>query len=129
MFFTSQIHKQGFEIKHPYGIYTNYVSTWRFRFDTLSLLGSFIFDWILYERKKAYKWHYALLWLIYPLGYLLFTQAFGALSGDYLYPFLNLPELGPGGLATWVAILSMVFVVLSGFYIALNQVWGAAADL
>lgn len=43
MFFTSYFNQFGIEVKNPYKIYKNYTSTWRFVFDTLSLLGSFFF--------------------------------------------------------------------------------------
>ena len=85
---------------------------------------AFIVDWILYERKRAYQWRYSLIWLVYPLAYLIFAQLYGSVTGDYLYPFLNLPELGLNGLAIWVAILTMVFLVLGVLYIGVNRVWG-----
>ena len=90
---------------------------------------AFIVDWILYERKRAYQWRYALVWLVYPLAYLIFAQSYGSLTGDYLYPFLNLPELGINGLATWVAVLFMVFLVLGVLYIGVNRVWGIEEEI
>jgi hypothetical protein len=85
---------------------------------------AFIVDWILYERMRAYQWRYALVWLVYPLAYLIFAQLYGSVTGDYLYPFLNLPALGLNGLAVWATILTLVFVVLGVFYIGVNRVWG-----
>jgi hypothetical protein len=90
---------------------------------------AFIIDWILYERRRSYKWRYVLYWLFYPLAYLIFAQVYGAITGDYLYPFLNLPELRASGLATWVVILTMVFVVLGLIYTGFNHVWGAEENL
>ena len=40
-----------------------------------------------------------MIWLAYPLAYLIFAQACGSFSGDYLYPFLDLAALGIGGLS------------------------------
>jgi len=85
---------------------------------------AFIVDWILFEKVRTYQWRYALVWLVYPLVYLIFAQLYGSVTGDYLYPFLNLPELGINGLASWVAVLTVVFLVLGVLYIGLNQVWG-----
>jgi hypothetical protein len=90
---------------------------------------AFIVDWILYERKRTYQWRYALLWLIYPLAYLIFAQSYGSLTGDYLYPFLNLPELELNGLLTWLVVLCMVFIVLDLLYIGVNRVWGIAEEI
>lgn len=86
---------------------------------------AFILDWILYEQKQSYPWRYALIWLVYPLLYLLFSQLHGSATGDYLYPFLDRPTLGIGGLATWVAILFAVFIGLGCTFIGLNHIWGA----
>jgi hypothetical protein len=90
---------------------------------------AFIFDWILYEKKGSYQWRYALIWLVYPLAYLIFAQAYGSLTGDYLYPFLNLPELGINGLAIWVGTLFLVFLVLGVLYIGVNRFWGRTAAI
>jgi hypothetical protein len=89
---------------------------------------AFIVDWILFERKQSYLWRYALYWLIYPLAYLVFSQIYGRLTGNYLYPFLNFPQLGWGGLAAWVAILCAVFLIFSGLYIGVNRFWGISDD-
>ena len=78
---------------------------------------------------RAYQWRYAFIWLVYPLAYLIFAQLYGSVTGDYLYPFLNLPELGINGLAVWVAILTMVFLVLGVLYIGVNRVWGIDKDI
>lgn len=43
MFFTTYFNKKGFEIKEHYLIFINYTRTWRFLFDTLSILGSYVF--------------------------------------------------------------------------------------
>lgn len=43
MFFTSFMTKHGVEVSCPYEIYLNYTRTWRFVFDSLSLLGSSVF--------------------------------------------------------------------------------------
>ena len=40
MFLTTYQNKRGFEIKSPYKIASNYVRTWRFVFDCLSILGN-----------------------------------------------------------------------------------------
>lgn len=85
-----------------------------------------ILDWILTERKgdrkQSYKWSYALQWLVYPLCYLVYNQIYGKLTGLYLYPFLNLPQIGWSGLAIRVIILCVFFIVFGCMYIFINKI-------
>ncbi|MDX1416273.1 MAG: Pr6Pr family membrane protein, partial [Candidatus Promineifilaceae bacterium] len=90
---------------------------------------AFIVDWFLFERKRACPWRYALFWLLYPLMYFIFALIYGGRTGDYIYPFLNLPALGLNGLATWFAILFALFLVLGLFYIGVNRVVGVEEAL
>ncbi len=85
---------------------------------------AFILDGLLFSSKRAYKWRFAVYWLAYPIAYLIFAQLYGSLTGDYLYPFLDLPQLGLSGLATWVAILLVLFILLGVIYIGINRVLG-----
>lgn len=88
---------------------------------------AFILDWLLFEKRQTYQWRYALYWLAYPLAYLIFSQIRGALTGSYLYPFLDRSSLGWDGLAQNTAGLVVFFVVLSGIYIGINQLWRTSA--
>jgi hypothetical protein len=82
---------------------------------------AFVLDWYLTEERGSYQWRYAIHWLLYPVCYLLFSQIYGRLTGSYLYPFLNQPALGWGGLAIWVAGLFCFFILLGCIYIAINR--------
>ncbi len=84
---------------------------------------AFIIDWILFEKKRIYQWRYALIWLVYPIAYLVFALTYGSLTGDAIYPFLNVTALGLNGLATWIAILTGVFLVLGLIYVGANRFW------
>ena len=42
-FLTTVIDKKGYEVQHPYQLAKRYISTWRFKFDLLSLLGNNLF--------------------------------------------------------------------------------------
>jgi len=82
---------------------------------------AFILDWLLFEKKQTYQWRYLLNWLIYPLGYFVYTQIYGGITGNYLYPFLDRPVIGWGGLILRVVGLSLVFLALGSAYIAINR--------
>ncbi|MHA2153787.1 MAG: Pr6Pr family membrane protein [Candidatus Hodarchaeales archaeon] len=72
----------------------------------------FIFDWITTE-KVSYQWKYLIIWLIYPITYLFFSQIHGVLTGSYLYPFLNSRDLGFLNFIVNVILLLILFVSLS----------------
>lgn len=85
---------------------------------------AFMIDWLLFEKRQTYQWKYAFQWLVYPLGYLGYSLVYGRITGRYLYPFLNVPVLGWGGLTIRVAILVVFFIVLGCTYIAINKTLG-----
>ncbi|MHA2129097.1 MAG: Pr6Pr family membrane protein [Promethearchaeota archaeon] len=55
---------------------------------------AFMVDWALTEIKVRYQWKHLRYWIIYPIGYLLFAFIHGTFTGQYLYYFLNISELG-----------------------------------
>ncbi|MBD3229310.1 MAG: hypothetical protein GF329_14090 [Candidatus Lokiarchaeota archaeon] len=81
---------------------------------------SFILDWIITE-KSNYKWKYLFYWLIYPVFYLVFAITHGTLTGNYIYPFLDINLLGIGLFLLVVGILFIVFIGLSALYIGINR--------
>ena len=82
---------------------------------------AFIVDWILTETKLRYRWSYMLYWIIYPICYLVFSFIHGTFTGNYLYFFLDISELGILGYALFVSVLITVGVVLGCLYIAINR--------
>lgn len=55
---------------------------------------SFILFWLLFVPKASLQWKYALLWLWYPVLYILYIIVLGALTGFYPYPFADVSQLG-----------------------------------
>lgn len=80
----------------------------------------FIVDWALFTEHKTVKISHPLLSWVIPLGYVAYILIYGAIyaavTGEnfgYPYFFLNVNELGYGGVCVWVVILLAVFAVLS----------------
>ncbi len=82
----------------------------------------FILDWVLFYQHGKTRWFYPLLSLIMPLVYVVFVLVRAAIlkgnANALLYPyfFLNVGELGWGGLFMWLAILISIFLLI-GFSI------------
>lgn len=53
------------------------------------------------------------VWLMYPVAYLVFLLLFGAITGDFIYPFFQVSDVGILGLIIAVLLLVSFFVLLS----------------
>ena len=81
----------------------------------------FILHWLLFAPKGEMKWTNAFPWLIYPLVYLGWVLIFGALSGFYPYPFINVTELGYSTAFVYSGILTIGFFFISLLFIAIEN--------
>ncbi|HTQ63556.1 MAG TPA: Pr6Pr family membrane protein [Puia sp.] len=54
----------------------------------------YIVYWIIFVPKGQTHWMNSIVWLIYPLCYLVYTLIRGAISGFYPYPFIDVHKLG-----------------------------------
>lgn len=74
----------------------------------------FILDYILFDEKRTVSVLAPLYSLIIPLIYVAYIFILGAAIPDFTYPyfFLNVKELGYGGVCLWILGLLGVFVVL-----------------
>ncbi|MCY3410817.1 MAG: Pr6Pr family membrane protein [Candidatus Heimdallarchaeota archaeon] len=75
----------------------------------------FILDWVLTE-KKQYKLKDALIWLIYPLVFLIFAFILQKATSDPIYGFLE----GDGFFVMGPA-LYVLFIVFAFTYLGLNK--------
>ena len=68
--------------------------------------------WILLAPKAGFQTTDVILWVTWPLVYCIYILLRASSSGFYPYPFLNLPEIGWGGLLSSIAGLLVGFVVV-----------------
>ena len=82
-----------------------------------------IVDWLIDAPKTKLRKKTVLLWLVYPLLYVVYTLGRGAVTGWYPYPFLDPTGQGYGPIVmTCVAIT--VGVVFGGFIIRYRSTVG-----
>ncbi|MEP7237803.1 MAG: Pr6Pr family membrane protein [Ferruginibacter sp.] len=81
----------------------------------------FILLWVLYVSKEGLKYKQTLLWLIYPLIYIIYTFIHGAITGYYPYPFVNVTELGYKMVLINTVGLVLAFSLLSLLLIAVAK--------
>lgn len=84
----------------------------------------FVLYWILFQKKKEFSFNYSLIWLIYPIIYLIYTLIRGVLVGWYPYPFIDASVLSPEkiilnsiGVGLIFIICGVIFVFLSKFLV------------
>jgi len=95
----------------------------------LTPLLAFI-DFVLLDAHRRLRWRVAAYWLLYLVAYATFTTIRGvAFDLDYPYGFVDLDELGWGGLALNVAIYGVGFYVLGLVIVALDRALPARALL
>lgn len=54
----------------------------------------FFVYWLVFASRLKLAWHTLLIWLAYPVSYLLAIMWLGNATGSYPYPFLQVGELG-----------------------------------
>ncbi|WP_298989037.1 Pr6Pr family membrane protein [uncultured Pseudokineococcus sp.] len=74
----------------------------------LALVG-----WLLATPRGLADVGAALRALVYPVVWLVWTFAHGAVTGWYPYPFLDVTEVGAGGAAVGVALVALLLGVLA----------------
>ena len=88
----------------------------------------FVFDFLLFDEHHSLKWYDCLLCTVLPLIYVAFILIRGAvLPQDYdgtVYPyfFLDVNDLGYGGVALWVLILLVIFVVIAFLFFLYDKI-------
>jgi hypothetical protein len=72
----------------------------------------FVIDWLVLVPKETLKLKDGLVWLAFPIIYLIWTFIHGAYSGFYPYPFLNVGELRIARVLLNEAGLLALFLIL-----------------
>ncbi|MFD8736296.1 Pr6Pr family membrane protein [Streptomyces sp. NPDC059618] len=83
-------------------------------------------DWLLLTRPAPLALRSAATWLIYPLVYLAFSLARGAMLSPgtparYLYPFVDADRHGYGGVLGNTAVLGLAFYALGLFIVVVDH--------
>jgi len=76
--------------------------------------------WVLFVPRFHLRWRHGLLWLVYPVAYLLVTFWRGSVSDFYPYPFIDVDTLGVEHALLNSALLFGGFLMLMGVFIGIN---------
>jgi hypothetical protein len=98
-------------------------SYWRVRNVIMHLIGPImvVLDFWLFNPKNNLKWRAILDSLILPYLYVTVTLIIGLFTNSYPYFFLDVNNIGYGGVLGWVFILTLGFLVLSLALVSYNK--------
>ncbi|MFM0737365.1 Pr6Pr family membrane protein [Paraburkholderia xenovorans] len=77
--------------------------------------------WVLFVPRFHLTLRHCLLWLVYPVGYLVITFWRGSLSDFYPYPFINVDMLGVRHVVVNSALLFGGFLMLMAVFVGINH--------
>jgi hypothetical protein len=81
----------------------------------------YLTHWIVWAPRGYLPWRAALTWLLYPLLFLAYTLARGALIDRYPYPFMDVAQLGYRRVLINAAVLAVVFALLGLAFVAADR--------
>lgn len=89
-----------------------------------------IVDWLLFVPKGRLRAYDPLLWALIPYAYLVFAFAYSASGGRFAggttvpYPFMNVETHGVGGVALWIAGLTLALVAVGYVFVGADRLLG-----
>ena len=81
----------------------------------------FVIDWALFVPKAGVRWQIGFTALIFPLTYAAWILVYGAVSGWYPYPFIDVTELGYAQVAENILALVMAFLLVELMLVAIGR--------
>jgi hypothetical protein len=72
----------------------------------------FVLDWLLFVPKGDVAWRNGIVCMGFPAAYTVWTLSYGAVSGWYPYPFVDVPKLGYPQALLNIAGLVLAFLAL-----------------
>ena len=100
---------------------------WQLLADTIEHVVTpalYAIDWVLFVPKGTIRWKSAFVWLVYPLGYAVYSLIHGAVTGFYPYPFINAGELAYDKMFLNMGVLVLVFLGLGLVLIGIDRRMG-----
>ncbi|QIP11887.1 hypothetical protein G8759_04190 [Spirosoma aureum] len=82
----------------------------------------FAFYWFIFVPKEKLAWANVPVWLLYPLGYIVYILIRGEFSGLYPYPFIDVSKLGYAQVMQNSVFLTLAFLVISLLFVGLGKV-------
>ena len=77
--------------------------------------------WFMYSPKERSKFSQLIIWLLYPLIYLILVLIRGKFSNYFPYPFLNFPEIGTSQTVINCIVVLLLILAVMGILIFIQN--------
>jgi len=90
--------------------------------------AGYVVFWCFCVRKAGLRWYDPLLWLIYPIAYLLAVLVRGKWSGFYPYPFVDATALGYPKVAVYAVHVLVLFLIAGAAVLIAGRIMARVAE-
>ena len=80
-----------------------------------------VLDWALLDPRGRLRLRYALFWLAFPIAYLAFALLRGLVVRTYPYPFVDVHQLGYGGVTISAVCFAAAFWLLGLAFVGVDR--------
>lgn len=77
--------------------------------------------WLAFAPKGCLRWRDPLIWSAYPFAYFLYAMLRGSAEGRYVYPFVDVGQLGTARVLVNAALIAAAFVLAGLGLVALDR--------
>jgi len=84
----------------------------------------YVLDWLVFVPKGTLRWKQALIWLVFPLLYAVYTLIHGSLTGFYPYFFINVARLGYPSVLMNCLFFMVGFAFLGSVLVVIDRLMG-----
>ncbi len=81
----------------------------------------YVLYWLIFVPKQNLRWGQPVWWLIYPLAYCVYSFAFGAITGKYMYWFVDPLTLGYPRVFAHIALMLLFFLLLGEIAVGVGR--------
>ena len=81
----------------------------------------YVLYWLIFVPKQNLRWSQPLWWLIYPAAYCVYSFVFGAITGKYMYWFVDPTSLGYPRVFVHIALMLMFFLLLGEIAVGIGR--------
>lgn len=85
--------------------------------------AAYVVYWLAFVQKSSLEWKQSLIWLMYPLVYLVYAIIRGAITGHYPYPFIDASQLGFNKMLLNIFVVSLGFISVGLLLVAIDKKW------
>lgn len=82
---------------------------------------AFLLYWWLYVAKGMLRFRHVVLWILYPVTYFSYVLLRGSSIGDYMYPFINVGNIGYVQAFTNASGILIAFIVIALLFLGLDR--------